>query len=41
MTIPSDFCALMREQYGDTMAESLFQGLSEDPCVSVLSLIHI
>ena len=35
MTIPSDFCALMREQYGDTMAESLFQGLSEEPCVSV------
>ena len=35
MLLPSDFCALMREQYGDTMAESLFQGLSEEPCVSV------
>ena len=35
MTIPSDFCALMREQYGDSQAESLFQGLSEEPCVSV------
>ena len=32
---PPDFCALMREQYGESMAESLFQGLSEEPCVSV------
>ena len=35
MSLPPDFCALMREQYGDSMAESLFQGLSEEPCVSV------
>lgn len=34
-SLPSDFCALMREQYGNDMAESLFQGLSEEPCVSI------
>lgn len=33
--LPTDFCALMRKQYGDEVAERLFEGLSADPSVSI------
>lgn len=35
MELPKDFCDLMRQQYGDEMAESLFEGLSQEPSVSI------
>lgn len=35
MELPKDFCTLMRQQYGDEMAESLFEGLSQEPSVSI------
>ena len=35
MELPKDFCDLMRQQYGDEMAESLFKGLSQEPSVSI------
>ena len=30
-----DFCTLMRQQYGDVVAEALFEGLSDEPSVSI------
>lgn len=35
MDLPKDFTDLMRQQYGDEMAENLFEGLSAEPCVSI------
>lgn len=34
-SLPDDFCALMREQYGNESAEKLFKGLAEEPSVSI------
>lgn len=35
MELPKDFCAMMRQQYGDEVAELLFEGLSAEPSVSI------
>ncbi len=35
MELPDDFCTMMRQQYGDEMAERLFEGLSQEPSVSI------
>lgn len=35
MELPAEFCELMRQQYGDEIAERLFMGLSGEPSVSV------
>lgn len=35
MELPVDFKNLMRQQYGEEMAESLFEGLSAEPSVSI------
>lgn len=35
MELPEDFCALMRQQYGDEVAERLFEGLAAEPSVSI------
>ncbi len=35
MELPKDFCTLMRQQYGDEVAERLFEGLSQEPSVSI------
>jgi len=35
MELPVDFCQLIRQQYGDDTAEKLFEGLSEEPSVSI------
>ncbi len=35
MELPKDFCTLMRQQYGDEIAEALFKGLSDEPSVSI------
>ncbi len=35
MELPVDFCQLIRQQYGDETAEKLFEGLSEEPSVSI------
>lgn len=35
MELPKDFCTLMRQQYGDEVAEALFEGLSDEPSVSI------
>ena len=35
MELPMDFCTLMRQQYGDVVAEALFEGLSDEPSVSI------
>ena len=36
MELPKDFCTLMRQQYGDEVAEALFKGLSEDPSFTLV-----
>lgn len=35
MELPEEFCTLMRQQYGNEIAEALFKGLSEEPSVSI------
>lgn len=35
MELPVDFCTMMRQQYGDEVAEGLFEGLSQEPSVSI------
>lgn len=35
MELPKDFCELMRQQYGDEVAGNLFEGLSQEPVVSI------